>query len=230
MTPVQVQEPIIPLNYFSSFTRLQRVTAWVMRFINHCRQNCVSSPILTVKELSTAEKYWIRIIQAHFTSDIAALKNKCGLSNDSSLLSLRPFIDSDGLLRVGGRENNSNLTYQRMHPLIIHGKHPITKLIIRSEHLRMLHAGLTLLCSALSNRFHILYMRKTVRSIIRQCITCHRQACKPQSQLLGQLPLERVTPGSVFQRVGVDYAGPVKIKYGMVRKPTIVKAYLYLSQ
>ena len=124
MTPVQVQEPIIPLNYFSSFTRLQRVTAWVMRFINHCRQNCVSSPILTVKELSAAEKYWIRIIQAHFTSDIAALKNKCGLSNDSSLLSLRPFIDSDGLLRVGGRESNSNLSYQRMHPLIIHGKHP----------------------------------------------------------------------------------------------------------
>ena len=37
MAPVQVQEPIIPLNYFSSFTRLQRVTAWVMRFINHCR-------------------------------------------------------------------------------------------------------------------------------------------------------------------------------------------------
>ena len=69
-------------------------------------------------------------------------------------------------------------------------------------------------------------MRKTVRSIIRQCITCRRQACKPQSQLLGQLPLERVTPGSVFQRVGVDYAGPVKIKYGMVRKPTIVKAYI----
>ena len=220
MTPVQVQEP---LNYFSSFTRLQRVTAWVMRFINHCRQNCVSSPILTVKELSAAEKYWIRIIQAQFTSDIAALKNKCGLSNDSSLLSLHPFIDSDGLLRVGGRESNSNLSYQRMHLLIIHGKHPITKLIIRSEHLRMLHAGLTLLCSALSNRFHILYMRKTVRSIIRQCI---RQACKPQSQLLGQLPLECVTPGSVFQRVGVDYAGPVKIKYGMVRKPTIVKAYI----
>ena len=43
---------------------------------------------------------------------------------------------------------------------------------------------------------------------------------------MGQLPLERVTPGSVFQRVGVDYAGLVKVKYGMVRKPNIVKAYI----
>ena len=70
------------------------------------------------------------------------------------------------------------------------------------------------------------YMRKVARSIVRQCVICRCQMCKPQNQLLGQLPLERVTPGSVFQRVGVDYAGPVKVKYGMVRKPTIVKAYI----
>ena len=44
--------------------------------------------------------------------------------------------------------------------------------------------------------------------------------------MLGQLPLERVTPGTVFEKVGVDYAGPLKAKYGMVRKPVIVKAYI----
>jgi len=30
----------------------------------------------------------------------------------------------------------------------------------------------------------------------------------------------------VFENVGVDYAGPIQIKYGHVRKPTIVKAYI----
>ena len=44
--------------------------------------------------------------------------------------------------------------------------------------------------------------------------------------MLGQLPIERVTPGPVFNKVGVDYAGPVLVKYGYVRKPTIVKAYV----
>ncbi len=44
--------------------------------------------------------------------------------------------------------------------------------------------------------------------------------------MLGQLPVERITPGSVFDKVGVDYAGPLMIKYGHVRKPTIVKAYI----
>ena len=44
--------------------------------------------------------------------------------------------------------------------------------------------------------------------------------------MMRQLPIECVTPGSVFEKVGVDYAGPLQIKYGMVRKPVIVKAYV----
>ena len=41
--------------------------------------------------------------------------------------------------------------------------------------------------------------------------------------MLGQLPIERVTPDLVFDKVDVDYAGPFYIKYGHVRKPTVVK-------
>ena len=44
--------------------------------------------------------------------------------------------------------------------------------------------------------------------------------------MMGQLPLERVTPGSVFEKVEVDYTGPIQVKHGMVRKPVIVKAYV----
>ena len=43
---------------------------------------------------------------------------------------------------------------------------------------------------------------------------------------MGQLPLERVTPDIVFENVGIDYAGPLYIKHGHVRKPTVVKAYV----
>ena len=34
------------------------------------------------------------------------------------------------------------------------------------------------------------------------------------SQIVGQLPRERVTPGHVFDQVGVDYAGPLMLKLG----------------
>lgn len=43
---------------------------------------------------------------------------------------------------------------------------------------------------------------------------------------MGQLPMERVTPDVVFNKISVDYAGPVYIKRGAARKPTILKAYI----
>ena len=44
--------------------------------------------------------------------------------------------------------------------------------------------------------------------------------------LLGQLPGEGTTPGSVFDNVGVDYAGLVYIRYGFICMPTVVRAYI----
>jgi len=45
---------------------------------------------------------------------------------------------------------------------------------------------------------------------------------------MGQLPIERLTPGPVFDKVGIDFAGPVQTKYAHVRKPVIVKSYVCL--
>ena len=46
--------------------------------------------------------------------------------------------------------------------------------------------------------------------------------------MTGQLPIERLTPGPVFDSIGIDFAGPVQVKYAYVRKPVIVKAYVCL--
>lgn len=48
------------------------------------------------------------------------------------------------------------------------------------------------------------------------------------SQQQGQLPVERLDPGPIFQQVGVDYSGPIDVKYGYVRKPVIIKTYICL--
>ena len=137
-----------------------------------------------------------------------------------------PYTHSSTRIRMGGRQEHSKLSFSKHHPIILHGKHPLTKLLIWSEHRRLLHGGPTLVITSLSRRFHIINSRKTIRSVVRQCVTCRRQAVKPQPQLLGQLPSKRITPESVLERVGMDYAGPFLVKYGVVRKPTIAKAYL----
>jgi len=61
-------------------------------------------------------------------------------------------------------------------------------------------------------------------------MTGRRHSIKPQEQLLGQLPTECVSPSPPFDRTGVDYAGPFLIKYGYVRKSTVVKAYICLFE
>ena len=91
-----------------------------------------------------------------------------------------------------------------------------------------MHAGPTLLAASHNRCYYITSCRNIVRSITRGCVTCRRSSARPKHQILGQLPAEHLTPDSVFDRVGLDYAGPFILKYGSIRKPTFVKAYICL--
>ena len=230
-TMTREKASIIPIDRYSSYTKLKRVTARVLRFVNNCRSKkdgrpTQSSPFLTTQELHAAETYWVSIAQEdYFEKEIQAIKKGKVLPKSSPLLSLHPIIDSSGVIRVGGRGCNQKVPYSSQHPVILSGKHPLARLIIHFEHLCLLHAGPTLLACSLNSRFYIIGGRKAIRSITRGCITCRRVSARPQAQMLGQLPIERITPDLVFDKVGVDYAGPFYIKYGHVRKPTIVKSY-----
>ena len=95
-----------------------------------------------------------------------------------------------------------------------------------SSRLYVYNAGPTLLSCSLNHCFHIIGGRNIIRSVTRACVTCRRHAAKPQSQVMGQVPTERVTPDLVFDRVGVDFARPLQLKLGSMRKLVIVKSYV----
>ena len=103
---------------------------------------------------------------------------------------------------------------------------PVHYHLIQSEHARLLHSGSLLVYSSLFRKFHIVGGHRLIRSIVRSCITCRRRAPRPKPQMMGQLPLERVTPDIVVKHVGLDYAGPLLLKLGSVRKPTVIKSYV----
>ena len=201
------------------------------RFIRNCQlqgqKPAIKAANLTIEKLAKAENYWVSLSQGeHFASEIQSLRAKLELPNSSSMLPLRPFLDNSNVLRVGGQISNAELSLSQRHPMIIHGKHPLTRLFIRSEQKQLLLAGPTLLMSSIDRRFHVIGLKQAVCTITRQCVICRRRTARIGYQLMGQLPKERLAPGSVFDQVGVDYAGPVLIKYGHVRKPTIVKAWI----
>ena len=187
-TATALSEPIISTNGYSSFILLSQVTAWIQRFVANCRASKIKrvNSSLTMTELAKAERYWLVYSQnCSFPTEITALKLDCCLPKHSNLITLHPFLDNNGVLRVGGRKTKSAMTYSRMHPVILHGNQPVIKLIIRSEHLRLLHACPTLLSASLGRRFHIITLRKSVRTMTRQCAKCRRQAAKPVPQMMG---------------------------------------------
>ena len=130
---------------------------------------------------------------------------------NKQLLSLHPFTDQRGLLCVGSRINISQQLYERCHPLIIPGKHSLTKLITYIEHLRLLHAGPTLVAASLTRCFHIQGAQRVLCSITHECVVCRRAASKPSLQLMDQLPPNWLNPGPVFHQVGVDYTNPLLV-------------------
>ena len=67
-----------------------------------------------------------------------------------------------------------------------------------------------------------------IRDLTHSCLSCKRVAGKACTQLLWQFRADRLRPGYVFDRVGVEYAGPVLIKSVYVRRPILTKAYVWV--
>ena len=130
------------------------------------------------------------------------------------------------MLRVGGRMELSRLSYAKRHPVLLPRDHSVVELLITHEHLRLLHAGATLVCASLAQQSCILRGRRAIRAKVRNCVTFERIGARPKPQILGQLPKASLNVRDVFDNTGVDCAGPIYIKTGSVRKPIIIKGYV----
>lgn len=86
------------------------------------------------------------------------------------LISLSPFIDSDNLIRVGGRLNNSNYSYNVKHPFLLCSKHHLTKIIFEREHKTLFHAGPQLLLAHIRLTYWPLAGRNLAKQVIRNCV------------------------------------------------------------
>ena len=85
-------QAILPVQQFSSFSRLKRVTAWVCRFIDNCHKlktDRSTSLYLSSTELAASESYWISLIQHEaFGIEIESLIESQTLTKSSRFLSL----------------------------------------------------------------------------------------------------------------------------------------------
>ncbi|KRZ01394.1 hypothetical protein T11_12323 [Trichinella zimbabwensis] len=70
--------------------------------------------------MQNAENHWIRKAQhERFANEIRQLSNGRQIAANSRLQQFDPFIDEHGLLKIGGRLQNSDLPENMKHPILL---------------------------------------------------------------------------------------------------------------
>ncbi|GFX91739.1 integrase catalytic domain-containing protein [Trichonephila clavipes] len=112
--------------------------------------------------------------------------------------------------------------------MLIRKEHHFTKLVIRRFHRVKFHAGQELVLSLIRQQFWIPLGKSAVKKELRNCIDCFKLLAKPVSQMIGDLPIERINPCRAFEKVGIDFAGPITTKCQHTRKANNFKSYICL--
>ena len=203
-------------SYYSEWKKLLKGIAWLLRFKDLLRHNAPKSKLpLSSDEISRAEIEVVRNVQSQFyPAEMALLSEGKAIPVSSSVRSLAPFVDDQGLLRVGGRLKEATLDPDAKNPLLVPHKHPVALLIARQFH-EVAHLGTEWVVSRIRTRFWIPKVRVLVKSVGRNCIVCKKLFDAPASQLMANLPPERLKPDKPpFSSVGIDCFGPFLVRRG----------------
>ncbi|XP_077974458.1 uncharacterized protein LOC144430402 [Styela clava] len=208
---------------YSNWYHLKKIIAWMLRYINKLKlivgSNCnlKSGPVesLTVEEMILAEVEIIKHEQRKYIlKEIDVLFKGKQIPKSSSLCNLQPFLEN-GLLCVGGRIRAANVEFNAKHPIIIPKESKIASLIIDYVHRTTGHNGREYLLAEINQKYWIVKGNALVRSVLRGCVPCRKRQRPPESQLMADLPENRLIPDKPpFTYVAVDCFGPFLIKQG----------------
>ena len=180
---------------------------------------------ITISELKAAEIELFRIVQKTYFSDIIELiKNDREIPAKNYLKGFDLFMDSDGIIRVGGRLRRAPIPYDAKHPILLHGASNIVKLMTLECHKNIGHMGKETMLANLKQRFHIIAIGKLVKRITKSCVICKKVQGKAMTQMMADLPEKRTLNNlPPFTHTATDLFGPFYVKMGRGNKQ--VKRY-----
>ena len=211
--PCESENPILRrLERFSSWNSAIRAIAVLKRLATGGRSRKTS-----VEDMQQAKMFILKLLQNKFYSkEIKILRDQeKTLQQSSSLYKLHPFLDVNGILRVGGRLVRSSLHDDVKHPIILPKEGHILQLIIRHHHERIAHQGRGLTVGQIrASGYWIVSCSKVVSSYLYHCVTCRKERGNLQTQKMADLPEVRLEPSPPFTHCGIDCFGPFIIKEG----------------
>ena len=207
------------LERFSKWNRAVSVLVLLLKSIRRWKGQESISPVEARQQV---EKAIVKAVQQEaFHEDLALLNQpstgtgKNLIPKSSALFRLDPFVDPEGMLRVGGRLRHSTFPRDLKHPLILPKKSHVTKLLIDACHEEVAHQGRGFTMNHIRSKgYWIIGCSTAVSSFLHHCVTCRRLRGKTQGQKMADLPDDRVQSASPFTYVGMDCFGPFLVKEG----------------
>ena len=212
---------------FSEWSRLVRAVACLItlarRFLEkRAKKNAATRREIPYVEQSSsstpaiqrqAEMVIIKSLQKEaYGEEIECIRNERKLTKRSILLKLSPVIDAQGVLRVGGRLEQGELTNEEKHPVVLPGRHHATTLIVEHLHRKIKHQGRHFTQGIVREKgYWIIGGKRLINKVIYHCFKCRKQRGKMQNQRMADLPIERLTPAPPFTYVGLDVFGPWQV-------------------
>ena len=221
------------LRRYSNLNRIIRIIAWVLKYKEQlCQRVLTKDPhkvpcegnkncktiVLTLDDLEKAEKTVVCHVQhQYFQEEISILSKGCPdsiVKKSSSIYKLDPYIEN-GIMRVGGRLEKSDLPYNAKHQILIPKESPYAKLLLLHIHQTVGHQGKNAMLSKLREKYWIPQSSSLIKDMVSRCVTCRKYSAKSCSQKMSDLPKDRVVPDEApFSHSGMDYFGPFSIKRG----------------
>ena len=127
---------------------------------------------------------------------------------------LTPFVDADGIIRVGGRVDNAAVSYDTKHPVLLPYSHRVSRLITEEAH-RCGHSGIATTAAKTRRMYWIIRVHDIAKAVKFKCVVCRSMEPKSETQFMANLPYHRLTPQSPpFHYTSCDYFGPITVKVG----------------
>lgn len=140
---------------------------------------------LSVDEILVAERVVLAAVQQETLKDhFTRSSSLCSL-----LHKLCPVL-VDGILRVGGRLHNTQISEEAKRPIILLKENHVTDIIITKYHQELAQAGRKHMLASIWQKFCIVKGHVAVRQVLQNCFRCRRRNASVGEQRMADLPSE----------------------------------------
>ena len=202
-------DPFDELLERTNLRRALRACAWIRRFIHNSRTQEKTRGPLATEEVEAVVEWWIQREQ---------LRDSSEPHYPQTSASLNLQVNERGIAVCRGRIQGS-------HPIYLPRNAVFTKKLVQRIHCETLHGGGGLTMAAVREQYWIPRLRSLVKAVRNECWGCKRFRTRAATAPVpGFLPEDRTKPGTAFEVIGVDFAGPIRYK-----KSSKVEGKAYLT-